>query len=424
MMIKITLITSILLSLIALIPYWTGIEAEKQLHHFNQDFYSTMNLQLVENHYQRGWFHSWAQSTLEMPKTSVFSVPNHRLVLTHEVDHGLLPVQPTLIHTQLQTDTHDTTFLQINTVVQGNGESISTFEMMPLTLQEEKIHLQLQNLQGKVRLKFPSAIAQVELHNPQVQLTTAIYQLLLQNVMLNTKLSTKSTEYLQGMGYLTIEQSNFLLREPQVTSWRLQKIHLVAHNDILSDYLTTHLKVDLQNLEVGTDSYGPNRGELELHHWHVPTLKAFSNNWLALQQQDLLLSPTYLNFLPLMPSGINLLQHNPQVAVKELKINTAAGELSGTMQLKFEANQLNYFALLNPTALINGLRVQAQISLPQPLLVKMIQWAKTTFPLSTATGISWEKLITLEKSTGYASIQLQLEQGVLQINGKPRFFTK
>ena len=421
MMIKITLVISIILFiLIALIPYWTGIEAEKQLHHFNQDFYAAMDLQLLENHYQRGWFHSWTQSTVEMPKTLVVSAPHHYLVLTHEIDHGLLPIQPTLIHTQLQTDTHDTTFLQINTVVQGNGESISTFEMIPLTFQEQKIHLQLQNLRGKIRFKFPSAIAQVELHNPQIQLTTAIYQLLLQNVILNTKLPIRPTEFLQGRGYLTIEQGDLLVFEPQVTPWRLQKIHLVAHSDILSDYLTTRIKVDLQHLQVGTDSYGPNRGELELHHWHVPTLKAFSKNLGTLQQQELLLSPTYLNFLPLIPSGINLLQHNPQVAVKDLKINTVAGELSGNMQLKFEANQLNYLVLFNPTELIKGLHVQAQLSLPQPVLTKMIKWAQTTFSLP----IDWEKLITLEKNTDYSSIQLQLEQGVLQINGKSFFLSQ
>lgn len=416
MMIKITLITSILLILIAIIPYWTGIEAEQQLHQLNQDFYSAMNFQLVENHYQRGWFHSWAQSTLKMPTTSIFAAPNHRLVLTHEVDHGLLPVQPTLIHTQLQTDTYETTFLQINTVVQGNGESISTFEMIPITLQQEKTHLQLQDLQGKIRLKLLSAMAQVELHNPQIQLMTTIYQLWLQDVILNTNLSTKSTEFLPSMVHLTIDQGDFLPAEPHVTPWQFKKIHLVANNNILNDYLTTHMKVDWQHLEVGTDSYGPSRGELELHHWHIPTLKAFSQNYLALQQQDLLLSPTYLNFLPLMPSGISLLQHNPQVAVKELKINTAAGKVSGTMQLEFKSNQLNYLALLNPAELINGLRVQAKISLPQSLLVKIITWAKTAFPLTT--GTSWEQLIT-EKNTGYASIQLQLEQGILQINGQP-----
>jgi hypothetical protein len=418
MMIKITFVTSLLLILISLIPYWTGIEAEKQLDHFNQAFYPTMNIQLVENDYQRGWFQSQAQSTLEIPKTLVFSSPHHRLVVRHEIEHGFLPIQPTLIHTQLQTDTHETTFLQINTVVQGNGESISTFEMKPLTFQEEKIHLQLGNLQGKVRTQFPSTLAQVELHNSQIQLTTEIYQLLMQNVILNTELQTTPSEFLQGVGYLTVEQSDFLPRKQPLTPLRFQKIHLVGHNDILSDYLTIAITLDLPYLGIGTDSYGPNWGKLELRHWHIPSLNALITNFMATRQQNLLPSSTYLTLFKLIPDGINLLQHHPEVAVTDLKINTAAGELQGTMQLQFESTQFNYFTLLNPIELFNRLQVQANIHLPRSLLATITNWAEMNFPLPQEQGIRWDKLITLEPNADYFSVQLQLEKGVFQVNGK------
>jgi hypothetical protein len=48
MMVKVILITSILLILIALIPYWTDIKAKQQLHQFNQDCYSAMNFQITD----------------------------------------------------------------------------------------------------------------------------------------------------------------------------------------------------------------------------------------------------------------------------------------------------------------------------------------------------------------------------------------
>ena len=420
MMIKVILVIGLLLILILLIPYWTGIEAEKQLHHLNHVFYPTMNLQPVESHYQRGWFHSRAQSTLEIPKTLVFSFPPQRLVLTHEINHGLLPVKPTLIHTQLQTDDHETTLLKINTVVSGNGESISTLEMIPLTFQEAGTHLQLQNLQGQVRIKFPSARVQVELHNPQIQLTTEIDQLLMQGVTLNMELPATSSEVLQGEGYLTVEQSEILSRRQPVIPLQFQKIKLVAHNNILSDYLTTDLKVDLQQVGIGTDSYGPNQGKLELRHWHVPSLSALITNFMAIEPQNLLPSPNnYLTLLKIMPYGITLLQHHPEVAITHLKINTAAGELQGTMQLKFESTQLSYWALLNPVELFNRLQVQAQIHLPKPLLKTITTWAEATLPQLPEPGMRWDKLIALETNSDYFSIQLQLEKGVLQVNGKP-----
>jgi len=304
-------------------------------------------------------------------------------------------------------------------VVQGNGESISTFEMKPLTFQEEKIHLQLQNLQGKVGIQFPSTLVQVELHNPQIQLTTEIYQLLMQDVILNTELQATSSGILQGMGYLMVEQSDLLPRGQQVTPLHFKKIQLVGHNDILSDYLTTDLKIDLQHVGVGTDSYGPNRGKLELRHWHVPTLNTLITNFMATRQQNLLSSSTYLTLFKLIPDGINLLQHHPEVAVTDLKINTAAGELQGTMQLKFESTQLSYLALFNPIELFNRLQVQANIHLPRSLLTTITNWAETTFPLLKEQRIHWDKLITLEPNEDYFSVQLQLEKGVFQVNGKP-----
>lgn len=61
----ILLIISLILGIVTIIPYFAGIEASRQFGYFNQTFYPTNNLKLLDSTYQRGWFHSVAQSRFE-----------------------------------------------------------------------------------------------------------------------------------------------------------------------------------------------------------------------------------------------------------------------------------------------------------------------------------------------------------------------
>ncbi len=428
----------IVLACLSAIPYWTGIEAERQFTHFNDSFYPTVNLKPLDTTYQRGWFHSKAETLVETVGFSHLGANQQRLLFVHEIDHGFMPLQSVLIRTTLYSKTgvdaplnkpkdevDEGSLLEVRTAIQVNGDSVSTLSMPTMAVNDQNARLQWQGLQGSVYVKRDFAMLQADIYMPEVQLETAYGEIVIQGVMLNAELQPNEAVLMSGKGSLSL--ADVQLKGKQTPFVKLEGIKLEGSNDVESDYLSVLLKTCLQQIQVETERYGPGYSDFELHHWHVPTLSRIKNIVADIRNQGLSSQQqTNVLMLKLMPEGLALLKQSPELAITRLHFITNEGELQGTVRLKMEHFDINIFALLmNPSLLLNALNAELDLQISQSLY----NWTQeTNASKETAsqnrlgqylkTLLSQGILIPAADQPDYYRSQIQLKEGVLEVNGQ------
>jgi uncharacterized protein YdgA (DUF945 family) len=387
------------------IPYWTGKEIERQFPRMNESFYKMFDLKVLDSTYERAWFRSYAETLLES------SSNNQRFILVQKINHGFLPIELSQVHSTLHS-AHDPEFKQpalvsVQTTLQMNGDSVSRIKMPNLGFQDKKADLQWQGLQGVVYAKGDLSKMQVELQNPQIQLVTSQGQIIIQKVSLKADMQPHQK---QGEGTVTVPYVR--LTGKQKPAVVLKGIKLAAENNILGNNLMFTLKTGLQEMQVGTDHYGPGIGNFELHRWHVPTLLNIKNALTEIQTLPFQQRKN-MAMLRLLPYGITFLENKPEFAMTRLNFNMPEGELSSTLQVKIEQD-LSPLALFNPSMLINAVTAQLEMSIPQSLLDNSTD---ETIQQQLKIWLDKGRLIPTADNQYYYS-QMHLKKGMLQINGE------
>jgi uncharacterized protein YdgA (DUF945 family) len=424
----------IVLSCLITIPYWTGIEAERRFTHFNESFYPTVNLKTLKTTYQRGWFQSRAETVVEILNFSDASSNPQTLLLIHDIDHGFMPVQSVLIRTSVysnrpvetvlnKTEDEVNILLEVRTAIQLNGDSLSRLRVPTLMINEQNARLQWEGLEGRVYLKRDLSMLKAEMAMPKIDLETTEGQIIIRDVMLNAELQPNQAVLMASKGSLTLAEVE--IKGKQTALVKLQDVTLQGSHDVENDYLSVLLNTGLQQIQVGTEAYGPGYSDFKLHHWHVPTLTRIKNilseirdDRLPKQQQ------TQIAMFQLMPQGLALLKQNPELAITRLQFITNEGELQGTVRIKMEDFDNPVFTLImNPYILLNGLNVELDMQISQSLYNWTQEHSKETAsqnPLGQYLKmlLSQGILIPTVEPPNYYRSQIQLKKGVLDINGQ------
>ena len=237
---KITFSTIIFLvpAIAAIVPYSTSLEVKRQIGDFNQTFYQTTDLKMLDSTYQRGWFHSVAQSHFEGKDQATDK--STRFVLLHDIDHTFVPIQPTRVNTRIYpasmndegAEMHDkVALLEVHTTVQTNGDSLSKVKASPLKdsdenfknlvwllwkkfypflpgyfpseipapqVKDDKPHLQWQGLQGNVAVKQNAGTFQAFITSPKIQLDTDQGQIVIQGITFNADMQLVNSEVMKA----------------------------------------------------------------------------------------------------------------------------------------------------------------------------------------------------------------------------------
>lgn len=237
---KITFSTFIffLPAIAAIFPYWTSLEVKRQFGNFNQTFYQTTDLKMLDSTYQRGWFHSVAHSNFEGKDQATDK--STRFILRHDIDHTFVPIQPTMIHTRIYPVlTNDegaekrekVALLEVHTTVETNGDSLSRVKASPLKESDENFrnlvwlfwknfypdmtrhfppeipallmkydnpHLQWQGLQGNLAVKQNAGTFQAFITSQKIQLDTDQGQIVIQDITFKADRQLVNTEVMKG----------------------------------------------------------------------------------------------------------------------------------------------------------------------------------------------------------------------------------
>jgi uncharacterized protein YdgA (DUF945 family) len=140
----------------------------------------------------------------------------------------------------------------------------------------------------------------------------------------------------------------------------------------VDDYINGEGKFDVASLVLNTKTYGPVRFLGEAKHLHAPTLALLSKHISQLQREGIatgaMIDRAMLELF--RKSGVPLLEHNPELAIRELSMKTPDGDirLSANVGLKgFEKSDMD-----SPLLLLSKINANADISIPRQVLEAMI----------------------------------------------------
>lgn len=424
-----------------MIPYLTGLVTEKHFLKFYQSTEPNQTVKTLEHIYQRGWFGSFAQAVVETPKT--LPVENHhRFLLTHQIKHGWVPIRSIFIHTTLhplrqldqstvssQLATSNTSFAQqkplfdIQTQVQSNGDSISELAGLSLTLSLETVEIQGKQLQGSLSVENQASLLAANLDGLNWQITYPAYHFIIPQWALNGTLQIEKTQPLQGQG-------DFSLAQLQLSSFQSTKITLakVKGGGIdyqLSDHLTFTTTTQIAQLQIENDLIGPMSSEIVVQHWHLPSLSKLINRLAQIPPTQLSSPQSKMTLLQLVPQGIIFLQNTPALQINALNLQTPEGKVTGNLQFQVQSFKFSPFMLFKPILFLQYLQGQLDLAVPQALL----EPTQSSIPASAARRWLQERLkawqnhkilIPAPNQPGYYTTAMQLNNGILQVNGQQR----
>lgn len=424
---------SLLFSFMVFIPYWTGVEAEKQFRLFNQHYPShDARLILKEATYQRGWLTSHAESSFEIANSRLAPELQH-LVISHQIEHGFLPLFPTVIYSTIAPRSdmlHQLGLtespLMVKTILQldGSGSSEVHSHLVSLQAPDKQTTLQLQPIAGTANFtsNFTKLIG--ELQFPQLQVETEHGKVQIDNTKVTTNLQAYPDELWLGLSQCRIETVNLLSKTfPAVT---LQQVNFSVDNQIVDGYLQVNWQTSMQQLAVKQEIYGPGNITVELRHLNVNSahrLREILNDF-----EKLLTAPTNVVVLgKLMQQGVALLSAQPEVAIPQFNFTSSQGNLVGSAELGVD--KVDATAWLYPRVILEAFHGNLSLSLPETLLNQFIaiivepatadKSADMEMEQTIRTLLaSWIKqgLITQQGKTYH--IQAKLQHGVLDLNGR------
>lgn len=419
-------IASLLFGFIVFIPYWTGVEAEKQFRQLNQH-YPTQDARIIlkEATYDRGWLVSSAQSTFEI--TGSKSV--QRLILSHEIEHGFLPIYPTVVHTIIAPQSDIVQWLRahespvmVKTTLRLDGSGDSEIRIIPIYLNDpdKPAQLKVQNITGS--LHFTPNLTQIsgKFHLPRAELETDKGIVQFNNTILTTNLQTQSYEMWLGVHQCQIGELSLLSHDfPPLT---LRELNLSLENRVVEHYLKLNLFAQLQQFLVKQDNQGQGRLAVELRHLDVnninqlrQTVTHFTQSTNA--QKNILLVGK------LLQQTMGLLSDHPELVIPQFTFNSPHGQLTGNFALGVE--KVDAMAWLSPAALLESLRGEFAMHIPETLLKQLLTVMQQPNEENTDPKTKVQELIAKWLEGGFMvqqeqtyHVQAKLQRGTLDLNGR------
>ncbi len=417
---------------VAIVPYFAGIEAEKQ---FSQVLasYPQNALQLQETDYQRGWFFSTAHTTYLSQATT--GLQQQKLVVEHEIWHALPPYFETVIQsTVLSQAEPETTATQqqftaqvepvlIHTVVQTNGDTVSKIRMPAVDLQRsaDKTAVQWQNLETEIHTTNQFQQVQNRLQVPQLNYGSAGGQLSLQDLALNANLQQGFLDFLIGEGDLKIRQIE--LQSPVLKTTQLHNLAVQWRNMVEGENLALVMDGNLANVQIGQQNYGPGHMQLEVNGLHAPSLRALQDRLAAAKAassgQTLMIMGALMQYLP------TIMSHQPTLTIKQFEFDSPDGRSQGTLQVGLAPKLSTPINLFQPQTLLNLLNAEFDLQLPEKalhnLIIALLELPVTdpnTLPQVKQQVQTWlaNGWLVEDEDTHFYRTKAQLENGMLEIN--------
>lgn len=407
------------------IPYWTGVGAEKQFTTLQQ---TQKTATIIDENYQRGWFSSEINSTYQLP---LKNIPDAQIQLHHTIEHGLLPVRETLIHSTVKMGERVQHYwgeipkLAIKTAIHADGSSQSHVNLPAFSVSQATQNIQIEAIQGNIQfdrqLNWQKLTQNYEAEVmtqggkghfsiPTVRFEQAGIVWELTGVILDFDLHPEQVFWLQKMD-ISVAKLTIAIKG-QAPFFSVNKLAWQQTHETVGDQLTINVASQMKAVQWLTEYYQPILLHASIKKLDAPSLKQLQTAVISSYQTQTIQQPL-LALSSFLPPLMGLIKHQPTFAIDELIIGEAPEQLHSTLTVNFPSASPVF--LFDPLSLVRQINAEVQWSSHATLLNRLLSGVQT--PKMTQQAIQqWLKKGWLAQQQQHYQSHIELKNGVLYTN--------
>lgn len=224
-----------------------------------------------------------------------------------------------------------------------------------------------------------------------------------------------------GSAQVELDTLDLALKE-QDKNFSVKKLVYSIDTPVKGDFVDLIAKIGTETVAVAGKNYGPAHFDMSFNHVKITALDNFQRKAEEMNQKALATGDPETSakaaLEALREPVSNLLKDEPELRIDRIQFATEQGQANASAALKLPGFQATDFD--NPFSLIGKVDVQAELKLPEAMLIALVTNSETGDPDTTK-----EQIETMVQQ-GYAvrqgnvlSSKFSFKAGKMMLNGKP-----
>ncbi len=400
------IIILVILGILLALPYWFGINTEKEYGNLIEGFSEAENITVVDKSYKRGWLSSKAQTTY------VFTGSKGEILKIHNEDtiyHGPIPLQP-LFKGQVSPlpalavidskagliPAPDSEYEDLirglppimhNTVLSMNGGGATTINMpgVETKLSEEDEYFTWSGLTGVIKFGpgFKNMVTFIE--STGLAIKSDDLELTLNGVAGESDIAYEGEDYYLPLGAALLNVDSIYIRSRdketgEFEDLSVKNIKFEGSTEDLAGTLTSVHSLGFDEVTIGDLTYGPGGYKFALRNIDKSSWKNIQKILKEASKQPKQENSEESNKYLAEMMGVlpELVKKSPELTISDLFIKTGEGDLRGSLFLAIDGTGLSDPDMaLNPLFLLAAINANAELSVTKTLLEEALHGFNT-----------------------------------------------
>lgn len=389
----------VILLALAGLPYWFGIQTEKEYKNITKDYSESEHLEIIDQSYQKGWLKSEAKTTfllkngdsgfLELEEIDTIyhgPVPLQLLSGGKRVLKPVMAVLDSEVHVLPVKESNYSEIirnippLELFTILSLDGHGTTHITMRGINTESgaEGEKLVWNGLEGDINFGPQLKSLDTRLTSPGFELDGKDIKLSITEIEGDSKLTYKdhSNRYPTGEASLSVKEL-FLKSMDEKTgeeeSININRIRISASTEEEAGTLSSTHSAGFEELEIGGYKYGPGVYELAIRNIDISSwtkIQALLNEYNKVEQTEENKEKYMAEFFGVLP---NLVKKSPEIELTKLSLKTDKGSLLGHVRISVDGSNLeNPELATNPLFLITAIKASAKVSISKTLLKSIL----------------------------------------------------
>jgi|GEM_PF-1112490 len=391
------IIILVVLGIFLALPYWFGINAEKEYESLIGSFSEAENITVVDESYKRGWLSSQTQTTFTVTGSEgeIFRIHNEDTIYHGPIPPGPLfkgqisplPVLAVIESKAALTPAPESEYedlirglppIMYNTVLSLNGGGTTKINMPGIEskLGEDDEYFTWSGLKGTIKFEPGFKDMNTSFESEGLTIKSDDLQLTLSGVNGKSNIRYEGDNYYLPLGTASFDVEAISARSKdketgEFDDLRVKNLSFQGSTEDLAGTLTSIHTLGFEEITVGELTYGPGGYKLALRNIDKSSWKNIQKILQEARDKPKQESQEESNeyLAELMGVLPELVKKSPELEISELVLETGEGDLRGNLFIAIDGTGLTDPDMaLNPLFLLAAITANAELSVATTLL--------------------------------------------------------
>lgn len=431
--------------------WYTGTRIEARMNEVSTQLTQMPNIQVVKHEFKRGLFTSTEETVIQLPaelfakpaeEGGVSASPAPQIHLINHITHGPFPglrFGSATVDTEIVLDGEmkadvEKVFgkqapLQILTKLNyfGGGSVAISSPAVSTTIEKSGDKIDWKGFKVDIGFDADYKKLSYQLNAPGLTAHSADgSDMTMGSIVANGDMqqAIPNTLFYLGKSTATLEQLKLTNANSPTKTFDLQKVTLESDATSKADFVDLVAKIDAQKLTTSSTTFNDIHYDYSLKHLQQASLAKLFDAMYRPKLNQSKDDPSQAMLGPWKEFGPVLLQNKPEFSIDRISLSTPEGEAKLTGKASLGA--VTPEEIENPKLMLAKLMATASISIPEPLISKMMLGGASDADTKAAMEQGLKQQITVMEQQGYIvrkekmlTAELNWNQGIATINGKP-----